>query len=97
MFHNTGKNWLKNTLKPQIDGLYEIMDISESDGDFGPLEGIQFNSPKQGGYIYFWGNGLLDFHMVNYQSMEEIIPTTMVEANTLQDIQTNLKDLIKLL
>ena len=97
MFHKIGKDWLENTFKPQIVGLYEIKEISESDGDFGSLEGIQFDNSAKGGYIYFWEKGLMDFHLFEYRTNEEIVPTTMVEAKTLQDIQKNLKDLIKLI
>ncbi|MDQ1813294.1 hypothetical protein RBA41_08260 [Massilia sp. CCM 9210] len=53
---------------------FEMKRISASNGDFGELEGIQFDSAKRGGFLYFWSTGMIEYHLVDYEKGEEIIP-----------------------
>ena len=53
---------------------FEIKRVSASNGDFGALEGIQFDSIKCGGFLYFWSTGMIEYHLVDYEKGEEVMP-----------------------
>lgn len=52
MKENNGIEWFNVNIKPLIENDYDIKYISEKDGDFGDLYGVQFDSEQKGGYIY---------------------------------------------
>ena len=58
-------------------GAFEVKVISASGGDFGDLKGMQFDSERCGGYLYFWSSGTIEYHLVDYELGEEIVPITM--------------------
>ena len=93
MIHQKRMNWFKQILNENI--YPDIKYISEKNGDFGDLEGAQFNSNEKGGYIYFWSSGYVSFQIVDYLIGEEIIKDTLIEVK--EDIQLNdiLKDFLE--
>ena len=48
-------NWFKRHIEPQLLN-FEVKYVN-GNGDFGILNGVQFESKKLGGYIYFWEYG----------------------------------------
>jgi len=55
---------------------FQIKGVSGSHGDFGDLEGVEFNSERCGGFLYLWSCGTCKFHLVDYVRSVEVIPIT---------------------
>ncbi|MFN3301339.1 MAG: hypothetical protein ACK41Z_14225 [Sediminibacterium sp.] len=70
-------NWFINEIIPKMKG-YEIKYVNER-GDLGELNGIQFDSEKKGGYIYFWSSGYIGLQLVDYEKGEEIISDILLK------------------
>lgn len=48
--------------------------------NLGPLSGVDLDSDLYSGYIYFWGNGHLDFMVYNLTEDKDEIPITIVDT-----------------
>lgn len=55
---------------------FEFKKVSGRQGDFGDLEGFEFNSERCGGFLYLWSSGNCEFHLVDYVRSVEVIPIT---------------------
>lgn len=85
--------WFRQKLNERIYS--EIKFISEKNGDFGDLEGVQFNSDEKGGYIYFWSSGYISFQIVDYINGKEIVKDTLIEVKDDALLNEVLRDFIK--
>jgi hypothetical protein len=59
--------------------------VSGRQGDFGDLEGFEFNSERCGGFLYLWSSGNCEFHLVDYVRSVEVIPITQRMIATADD------------
>ena len=55
---------------------------SDDSNNLGELLGVDLDASKYRGYIYFWGQGLLDYAVYNMQEDKEEIPTTIIETKS---------------
>lgn len=60
----------------QFADAFQLKVISASNGDFGDLEGMQFDSDRCGGYLYFWSSGGIEYQLVDYEQGYEVVPIT---------------------
>ena len=74
---------------------FEFKAISAEQGDFGDLEGIQFDSDHCGGFLYFWSSGSMQFHLFDYQSDTEVVPNTLESVDTDEMVQEFMNFLIQ--
>ncbi len=74
---------------------FEFKAVSAEQGDFGDLEGIQFDSDHCGGFLYFWSSGYIQFHLFNYQSDIEVVPNTLQSVDTGEMVQEYVNFLIQ--
>ncbi len=56
---------------------FEFKNVSGRQGDFGDLEGFEFNSERCGGFLHLWSSGNCEFHLVDYVRGVEVIPITL--------------------
>lgn len=56
---------------------FEFKMVSGRQGDFGDLEGFEFNSQRCGGFLHLWSSGNYEFHLVDYIRGVEVIPVTL--------------------
>lgn len=75
----SGLAWFESKVRPILADNFEIKYINEKNGDLGDLSGVQFNSNKMGGYIYFWGTGYVSYQLVNYEKELELVEDTTEE------------------
>ena len=73
--------WAKEHLSRLLGDGFEIESVPSGVGDFGSLDGFQFNSDRFGGFVYFWSSGNIEFHLVDYESGNEVVPITLVQGN----------------
>ena len=71
--------WVQKNLIPHLID-YTIECNYYSEGDFGSLYAITFESSQKGGYIHFWGSGWFGVDVYDYEKDEEKIKT-IKEAN----------------
>lgn len=64
---------------------FEFKNVSGKQGDFGDLEGFEFNSEQCGGFLYLWSSGYCEFHLVDYVRSIEVIPITLRVIATAED------------
>jgi len=53
---------------------FQLKKVSAQHGDFGDLEGFEFNSERCGGFFHLWSSGACEFHLVDYLRSVEVIP-----------------------
>jgi len=68
-----GIQWFKLKIESSLGVDFEFKYINEKNGDFGDLSGVQFDSEKMGGYIYFWSSGVVGYQLYDYFKDEEIV------------------------
>jgi hypothetical protein len=73
--------WARQHLSRLLGEEFEIESVPAGVGDFGNLDGFQFNSDKFGGFVYFWSSGNIEFHLVDYERGNEVVPITLVQGN----------------
>jgi hypothetical protein len=61
----------------QFGNAFEVKEVSASGGDLGDLRGMQFDSDQCGGYLHFWSSGSIEFHFVDYELGDEVLPITI--------------------
>ena len=64
---------------------FQFRAVSGQQGDFGDLEGFEFNSERCGGFVHLWSDGACEYHLVDYVRGVEIIPITYRPLVTLGD------------
>jgi len=74
---------------------FEYKGISAKQGDFGDLEGVQFDSDHCGGFLYFWSSGSIQCHLYDYQLDVEVILNTLEPMGTDEEIQAFMNSLIQ--
>ena len=62
----------KSELAPKLGG-YKLEYKFFSEGDFGSLNQVEFNSIKIGGNVDFWGSGWLGVFVWDYQKEEQLL------------------------
>jgi hypothetical protein len=62
----------KSELAPKLKG-YKLEYRFFSEGDFGSLNQVEFNSSKIGGNIDFWGLGWLGIFVWDYRKEEQLL------------------------
>lgn len=77
--------WARKHLSHLLGDEFEIDSVPAGVGDFGDLDGFQFNSDKFGGFLYFWSTGVIEFHLVDYESGNEVVPITLVQSVEYED------------
>ena len=65
---------------------FEFKSVSGRQGDFGDLEGFEFNSRQCGGFLHLWSAGNCEFHLVDYVRGVEVIPVTLRMVATADDV-----------
>jgi len=70
--------WARQHLSRLLGDGFCIESVPGGAGDFGNLDGFEFNSDRFGGYLYFWSSGNIEFHLVDYESGNEVVPITLV-------------------
>ncbi len=63
-------------LAAALSDRFQFKKISGRRGDFGDLEGFEFNAERCGGFLYFWSDGNCEFQLVDYVRSVEVIPFT---------------------
>lgn len=56
---------------------FQFKKVSARHGDFGDLEGFEFNSERCGGFVHLWSSGACEIHLVDYVRSVEVIPITL--------------------
>ena len=74
--HTDRSAWARRYISLLLGDGFEIESVPAGSGDFGDLDGFQFNSDQFGGFLYFWSSGMIEYHLVNYKSGIEIVPIT---------------------
>lgn len=74
--HKKFINWFKNNIEGKYLDKYKFKYLSEKDGDFGDLEGVQIESEQIAGHIYFWSSGFYNFHLFDFRTEEDLIKDT---------------------
>lgn len=77
-----GLKWFNLNIKPYLDSKYELKFVNEQGGDLGDLSGVQFDSEKQGGYIYFWSLGFVGYQLFDYVNEIELVEDTTTEVGS---------------
>ncbi len=89
--------WFKHTCENKWKKYANIKWISETEGDLGDLEGLQFDSEDQGGYIYFWSSGYVTYEIYDYVLGENIVEDTSIEIRQGQSLEKSLYHFLKML
>jgi len=69
-----------------LGGQFQYKVVSGQRGDFGDLEGFEFNSERCGGFLHLWSNGNCEYHLVDYIRSFEVIPITLRPLVTAADV-----------
>jgi hypothetical protein len=72
-------------LAATLGNQYQFKQVSARHGDFGDLEGFEFNADRCGGFLYLWSSGNCEFHLVDYVRGVEVIPITLRMIATTAD------------
>jgi hypothetical protein len=92
------REWSKSAqqqMEAALGPKFEFTAVSAEQGDFGDLEGIQFDSDHCGGFLYFWSSGSMQFHLFDYQSDTEVVPNTLESVDTREMVQEFVNFLIQ--
>ena len=85
--------WFKTEVAPKLTNF--ILKYVEGEGDFGELNGVQFDSEELGGYIYFWEYGYIGLQLVNYKTDEELVEDSLLEIESENsEVEEKLKSII---
>ena len=85
--------WFKTEIAPKLVG-YTLKYV-DGEGDFGKLNGVQFDSEKLGGYIYFWEQGYIALQLMNYKTDIELVEDSLLEVESEErEIEKKLKDIV---
>ena len=87
--------WVQKNLIPHLID-YTIECNYYSEGDFGSLYAITFESSQKGGYIHFWGSGWFGVDVYDYEKDEEVL-NVLLEDNEIEDQDQLLEKLKKIL
>ncbi|MFX1705878.1 hypothetical protein PV783_18065 [Chitinophaga sp. CC14] len=68
------------------DTIISIRRDSSDSNNLGVLTGVDLDSSKFSGYIYFWSKGFLDYALYNIKEDREEIPTRIVETDDYQQL-----------
>lgn len=88
---NLALRYLESTLGSK----FEYKSVSAKQGDFGDLEGVQFDSDHCGGFLYFWSSGSIQYHLYDYRLDSEVILNTLDPMGTDEEIQVLVNSLIQ--
>ena len=69
--------WVQKNLIPHLID-YTIECNYYSEGDFGSLYAITFESSQKGGYIHFWGSGWFGVDVYDYEKDEESAGSSII-------------------
>jgi hypothetical protein len=72
-FFDLKTEWLDLFLVRHVPADYQIKNKHVLESDFGECVGIDFESEKKTGYIYFWSTGMLGFGLLEIPSCSVII------------------------
>lgn len=75
----------QDQLAATLGNRFQFKAFSGQQGDFGDLEGFEFNSERCGGFVHLWSNGTCEYHLVDYVRGVEIIPITHHPLVTIAD------------
>lgn len=78
--NQSGLTWFESKIKPLLSGDFELKYVDDKEGDLGDLSGVQFDSDKMGGYIYFWSSGYVGYQLVDYEKELELVEDTTEEV-----------------
>ena len=76
----SGLVWFKSKVRPLLSDDFELKYVNDIDGDLGDLSGVQFDSNRVGGYIYFWSSGYVGYQLVDYENESELVEDTTEEV-----------------
>lgn len=80
MVHENFKSWFMSNLNNRLlENGYSLKFISEEGDDFGNLEGVQIESAKKGGHIYFWSFGMFNYHFYDFEKEVDLVKDTFEE------------------
>jgi len=80
--HKIRAEWARCHFVSLLGKEFEVKSIAAENGDFGDLDGFEFNSEIYGGFLYFWSSAILEYHLVNYKTGMEVIPITVKGIET---------------
>ncbi len=83
--------WFKKNIVPKLSD-YTIGYRTYSEGDFGSLNQVNFNSTEKGGNVDFWGLGYLGIFLWDFQKDEELM-NILIDPNKEQEKEKAFKDL----
>ena len=87
--------WFKTQIAPTLVN-YELQYRFYTEGDFGPLSQVIFESPQKGGGIDFWGLGWLGIDVYDYEK-EESLQNVLLEPNQIIEKEMEFNKLLLLL
>jgi len=77
VIHLKFKNWFEIFLKNKLEeNGYELKYISGKDSNFGELFGVQIESEKKGGHLYFWNSGFYNYHLYDFIQDLDLVKDT---------------------
>lgn len=59
--------------------------IDGYDNNLGDYFGVDLESSTHAGNLIFWSKGYLDFMVITIESLEEVVPTKMLEVSDYQN------------
>ncbi|RYZ19921.1 MAG: hypothetical protein EOO16_18470 [Chitinophagaceae bacterium] len=92
--HADRSAWARQHLTLLLGERFEIESVPIGSGDFGELDGFQFNSSEFGGFLYFWSSGVIEYHLVDYKSGVEIVPITLLNINEDESTEAAIEGLL---
>lgn len=66
-------------------------DDDSDNNNLGILSGVDFDSEKYSGYLYYWSYGFFDFMVYDMVEENEVIPITMIESENYENNEVILK------
>ncbi len=88
-------DWFKSKLVGTLKDKFDIKYLSESNGDLGELEGVQFDSDSMGGYVYFWSSGYVGYQLMDYKTLDDIFEDTTCKIQNDSKLKDTLEALIE--
>lgn len=84
--------WIKDILSKKSDSYPVVKYFSQKNGDFGDFEGVQFDSERKGGHIYFWSSGIINYQIYDYTLERELVEDALIEVDAGQSLELVLAD-----
>lgn len=78
--NQAGIDWFNENIKPLLGSDFKFTFVNKKDSDLGELSGVQFDSDKKGGYIYFWSSGFVGYQLVDYDKELELVEDATEEV-----------------